>query len=253
VEQSPLTGPQSFKKFPGFCGKRKFITAFTIVRHLSLFWARPIQFIPPYSTPWRPILILSSIHVWVFQVFYFPQVSPPKSWMHRSSPPYVLRSPHISLFSIWSSEQNLVRSTNHSFSLRSPLHSFVVSSLIGSNISHSTLFSNTLKLYSSLNVRDQISHPYKKQAELHFRISRSIYVWRANWRHKILHRIIARIPCLPSALNCSMNGILIRKGHSQISELFHPFKRTVILYSVTSSCILISRHEHVLSFLSIYF
>jgi len=29
------------------------------------------------------------------------------------------------------------------------------------NISPSTLFSNTLSLYSSLNVRDQVSHPHK--------------------------------------------------------------------------------------------
>jgi hypothetical protein len=37
----------------------------------------------------------------------------------------------------------------------------VTSSLLGPNILLSTLFSNTLKLCSSLNVRDQVSHPYK--------------------------------------------------------------------------------------------
>ena len=37
-------------------------------------------------------------------------------------------------------------------------------------------------------------------------------------------------------------------------ELFHRFKGTVInLYIVTSSCVLISRHERALSFISIYF
>jgi hypothetical protein len=41
--------------------------------------------------------------------------------------------------------------------LRSP----VTSSLLGPNILLGALFSNTLSLCSSLNVRDQVSHPYK--------------------------------------------------------------------------------------------
>jgi len=36
------------------------------------------------------------------------------------------------------------------------------SSVLGPNIVLSTLFSNTLSLHSSLNVSDQVSHPYKK-------------------------------------------------------------------------------------------
>jgi len=36
--------------------------------------------------------------------------------------------------------------------------------------------------------------------------------------------------------------------------MFHPFKGTIIhRYIVTTSCILISRHDHVLSFICIYF
>ena len=38
-----LTGLQLVKKYPAFHGTRKFITALTSVRHLSLFWASPIQ------------------------------------------------------------------------------------------------------------------------------------------------------------------------------------------------------------------
>jgi len=37
----------------------------------------------------------------------------------------------------------------------------VTSSLLGPNILLNTLFSNTLSLRSSLNVSDQVSHPYK--------------------------------------------------------------------------------------------
>ena len=38
-----LTGCQLVKKFPVFYGTRRFITAFTSARHLSLTWARTIQ------------------------------------------------------------------------------------------------------------------------------------------------------------------------------------------------------------------
>ena len=47
-------------KFPTFYGNRRFITAFTSVRHLSLSWASSIQSISPHPTSWRSILILSS-------------------------------------------------------------------------------------------------------------------------------------------------------------------------------------------------
>ena len=55
-----LTCLQPVKKFPAFHGTRKFITALTSVRHLSLSWASPIQSIYPHPTSWRPILILST-------------------------------------------------------------------------------------------------------------------------------------------------------------------------------------------------
>ena len=52
-----LTGLQLVKKFPAFYGTRRFITALTSVRHLSLSWANPIQSTYPYPTSWRSILI----------------------------------------------------------------------------------------------------------------------------------------------------------------------------------------------------
>ena len=55
-----LTGLQLVKKFPAFHGTRRFITALTRVRHLSLSWASPTQSIYPHPTSWRSILILSS-------------------------------------------------------------------------------------------------------------------------------------------------------------------------------------------------
>ena len=48
-----------------------------------------------------------------------------------------------------------------SSSLCNFLHSPVTPSLLGPNILLNTLFSNALSLCSSLNVSDQVSHPYK--------------------------------------------------------------------------------------------
>ena len=55
-----LTGLQLVKKFPAFHRTRRFITALTSVRHLSLSWANPIQSTYPHPTSWRSILILTT-------------------------------------------------------------------------------------------------------------------------------------------------------------------------------------------------
>ena len=55
-----LTVLQLVKKFPAFHGTRRFITALTSVRQLSLSWASPIQTIYPHPISWRFILILST-------------------------------------------------------------------------------------------------------------------------------------------------------------------------------------------------
>ena len=57
---SSWLGLQLVKKFPAFHGTRRFITALTNVRHLSLSWTSPIKSIYPLLTSWRSILILST-------------------------------------------------------------------------------------------------------------------------------------------------------------------------------------------------
>jgi len=52
-----LNGLQLVKEFHG---TRRFITALTSVRHLTLSWASPIQSIYPHPTSWRSVLILST-------------------------------------------------------------------------------------------------------------------------------------------------------------------------------------------------
>jgi hypothetical protein len=53
-----------------------------------------------------------------------------------------------------------------SSSLRSFLQPPVTSSLFDPDIFLSTLFSNTLSLWSSLHVRDQVSHPYRTTGKI---------------------------------------------------------------------------------------
>src|SRR5215475_4421341 len=61
-----------------------------------------------------------------------------------------------------------------SSSLCNFLHSPVTSSLLGPNTLLNTLFSNTLSLCFSLNVSDQVSHPYKtKLGQLGNKIKKS--------------------------------------------------------------------------------
>ena len=108
-----LPGFQLVQKFPAFYETRRFITALTSARHLSLPWASMIHSIPPHPTSWRSILILPSIYTCLYQGTSFSQVSPPKPAIRFSSPPYALRAPPISLFSILSPEQYFVSSTDN--------------------------------------------------------------------------------------------------------------------------------------------
>jgi len=90
-----LTAFQLVNKFFEFYGAERFISVFTSARQLSLSLARWMQPLPPNSTSWRSILILSS-HVFLsIPSSWYPQVSPPQPCMHFSLPPYLLRTPTI--------------------------------------------------------------------------------------------------------------------------------------------------------------
>jgi hypothetical protein len=82
-----LTGSQLGKKFPVFYEIRKFITAFTSARNLSLSWASSIQSILPYATPWRSILIVSSHLLLVLPSDTLPSVFPTKT-LHTTQHPH---------------------------------------------------------------------------------------------------------------------------------------------------------------------
>ena len=48
------------QEIPRISRNRRFFTALTSVRHLSLSWASPVQSIYPHPTSWRSVLILST-------------------------------------------------------------------------------------------------------------------------------------------------------------------------------------------------
>ena len=157
-----LTGFQLHKKFPAFYGTRRFITAFTSARQLSPSWKRSIQPITPYPTSWRSNLILSSHLCLGLPSDLFPSGFPTKTLCTPLLSPIRTTSPaHLILLDfiarkIFGEENRALSSSLCSF-----LHSLVTSSLLDPNILLYTQVSNTISLRSSLNVSDQVSHPYK--------------------------------------------------------------------------------------------
>ena len=98
---------------PPFHGTRKFITALTSVRHLSLSWASPIQSIYPHPTSWGSILILSTHLGLGLLSGLLPSGFPTKTLYTPSPHPYAPHAQPISFFSILSPAQYWVSSTKH--------------------------------------------------------------------------------------------------------------------------------------------
>ena len=162
-----LIGLQLVKKFPAFHGTRRFITALTSVRQLSLSWASPIQFIYPHPTFWRSVLILSTHLCLGLPSSLFPSSLPSKTLYTPLSSPICTTCPaHLILLdfithTILGEEYKLFSS-----SLCNLLHSPITSSFLDPNILLNTMFSNTLSFLSSRNVSDKVSQPYKTTGKI---------------------------------------------------------------------------------------
>ena len=154
-------------KFPFFYETRRLITAFISLRHLSLFWASLFQSITTHPISWRSILISSS-HLrlglpsglvpsgFTIKTLYTPLLSP----IRATCPVHLILLDFITRIILGEKYRSL------SSSLCSFPYSLLTMSLLGPNILLSTLFSKTLSLRSSINVSDQVSHPYKTTGKI---------------------------------------------------------------------------------------
>jgi hypothetical protein len=152
--------------FPAFYGNRRFNTEFKRALHLSLAWARPIQSTSPDPTSTKSIPILSNYLRLGLPSGLFPSGFPTDLYAFffsqiRATFPYHFILLDFIIIIILDKKYK-----SWSSSLCSFLHSPVTSSLFGPNILLSNLFSNNHSLCSSLNIRDQVSRPYRTTGKI---------------------------------------------------------------------------------------
>jgi hypothetical protein len=197
-----------------------------------------------------------------FQVLVsYPTITPtftcctlPISHMHSSSSPLVLHT-HWSSSLTWSFYLYLAKSTSY----EAP-HYAVFSSLLSLHLSFIQIFSSvpcsqTPSVYVPPLMSRSSFTPIQNHEQNYSFVYSNFYFFRQQTRRqKVLDWMVARITQRESPPNFLLNQILIYYFHSQIFELCYIFRGCVnYLYVKISPCILVTRQQHMLSFLFIYF